>query len=406
MLDIKSFIADRVNLMESSEIREILELTEGKNVISLAGGLPDPKFFPVEELAQIANDVIREYGWKALQYSVTRGVREFRNELTKFMERTGIPGERPYNIIVTSGSQQALSLLSQILINPNDTVIVEKPTYLAAINVFKSVGARFEGVNIDENGMRVDELEMKLREMKKNNEKPKVVYTIPTAQNPSGVSMSNERREWLLELAEEYDFLIIEDDPYSHFMFEDTDKFEQLRAKDKYRVIYTSTMSKILAPGLRLGWVAAHPDIIDALETAKQNADLHTSTFNQLIAAEALKRGVVDTHIPKVKEAYRAKRDAMLESLEEHMSGLARWTKPVGGLFVFVYLDENVDTKEMLPVALSEGVAYVPGSAFYIDGSGRNTMRLNFSYPDIEEIREAIKRLAKVVKEYSSRASN
>ena len=402
MLDIKSFVADRVALMESSEIREILELTEGKNVISLAGGLPDPNYFPVNEMASIASEIIKEYGSRALQYSVTRGLREFRREIVKFMERSGTPGERPYNIIVTSGSQQALNLLAQILINPGEIVVVEKPTYLAAINVFKAVGAKFEGVPIDYDGMRVDILEEKLKELKAEGKRVKVVYTVPTAQNPSGVSMSNERRERLLELAEEYDFLVIEDDPYSHFMFEDID-FKRLRSKDKYRVIYTSTFSKILSPGLRLGWVAAHPDIIDAMETAKQNADLHTPTFNQLIATEALRRGVVDNHIPRVKEAYRKKRDAMLEALEEHMSDVANWTRPVGGLFIFVYLDENIDTKEMLPLALSAGVAYVPGSAFYIDGSGRNTMRLNFSYPSIEEIHSAIERLAKVVREYSDR---
>jgi len=399
LLDIKSFIADRVSLMESSEIREILELTEGKNVISLAGGLPDPKYFPTEELAEISAYVIKEYGARALQYSITRGLREFRKEIAAFMERTGTPGEMPYNIIVTSGSQQALNLLAQVLVNPGDIVVVEKPTYLAAINEFKSVGALFEGIPIDDDGMRTDILEERLKALKAEGKKVKVVYTVPTAQNPSGVSMSNERRSHLLELAEEYDFLIIEDDPYSHFMFEDVD-FKRLRSMDKYRVIYTSTFSKILAPGLRLGWVAAHPEVIDALEIAKQNADLHTPTFNQLIATEALKRGVVDRHIPKVKEAYKKKRDAMLNALEEYMDGAAKWTKPVGGLFVFVYLDENIDTKEMLPAALSAGVAYVPGSAFYVDGSGRNTMRLNFSYPDEEEIRVGIERLSQVVKSY------
>jgi len=399
LLDIKSFIANRVTLMESSEIREILELTEGKNVISLAGGLPDPKYFPTEELAEISSYIIKEYGSRALQYSITRGLREFRKEIANFMERTGTPGEMPYNIIVTSGSQQALNLLAQILVNPGDIVAVEKPTYLAAINEFKAFGARFEGIPIDDEGMRTDILEEKLKELKAEGKKVKVVYTVPTAQNPSGVSMSNDRRSHLLELAEEYDFLIIEDDPYSHFMFENVD-IKRLRSMDKYRVIYTSTFSKILAPGLRLGWVAAHPDIIDALEIAKQNADLHTPTFNQLLAAEALKRGVVDRHIPKVKEAYKKKRDTMLNALEKYMGGMARWTRPVGGLFIFVYLDENVDTKEMLPEALSAGVAYVPGSAFYVDGSGRNTMRLNFSFPSEEEIELGIQRLAEVVKRH------
>ncbi|NPA85168.1 MAG: PLP-dependent aminotransferase family protein [Crenarchaeota archaeon] len=387
--------------MESSEIREILELTEGKNVISLAGGLPDPKYFPTEELAEISSYVLKEYGWRALQYSVTRGLREFREEIARFMERTGTPGEMPYNIIVTSGSQQALNLLAQVLVNPGDIVAVEKPTYLAAINEFKAVGASFEGIPVDDEGMRVDLLEERLKILKAEGKRIKFVYTVPTAQNPSGVSMSNDRRSHLLELAEEYDFLIIEDDPYSHFMFEEVN-FKRLRSMDKYRVIYTSTFSKILSPGLRLGWVAAHPDVIDALEIAKQNADLHTPTFNQLLAAEALRRGVVDKHIPRVKEAYKRKRDVMLEALSEHMDGLARWTRPVGGMFIFAYLDENIDTKEMLPEALSAGVAYVPGSAFYVDGSGRNTMRLNFSYPSEEMIRMGIERLAEVVKRYAT----
>ncbi len=395
----KNFISKRVELMESSEIRRILELTEGGSIISLAGGLPDPNYFPTEELAELASEVIKEYGSRALQYSVTKGIAEFRKEIVNFMERHDLHGEKPYNIIVTSGSQQGLHLLAQILIDPGDVIVVENPTYLAAIKVFSAAGAVFEPIPMDMDGMRTDILEERLRKLRREGKRIKFVYTVPTAQNPTGISMSMHRRRHLIELAEEYDFLIVEDDPYSHFLFENVD-FKRLRAMNKERVIYVSTFSKILAPGLRLGWIAAHPEIINALDTAKQNADLHTPTFNQFLAAEALRRGIVDRHIPKVREVYKRKRDVMLEALEEHLSKWAKWTKPVGGMFIFVYLPEKIDTEEMLVTAVSKGVAYVPGHAFYVDGRGRNTMRLNFSYPTEEQIREAIKRLGEVVEEY------
>ncbi len=399
MLDLKNFISKRVELMESSEIRRILELTEGGSIISLAGGLPDPNYFPTEELAELASQVLKEYGSRALQYSITKGVIEFRREIVEFMERHDLRGERPYNIIVTSGSQQGLHLLAQILIDPGDVIAVENPTYLAAIKVFSAAGAVFEPIPMDMDGMRTDILEERLRKLRREGKKIKFVYTVPTAQNPTGISMSMHRRRHLIELAEEYDFLIVEDDPYSHFLFENVD-FKRLRAMNKERVIYVSTFSKILAPGLRLGWIAAHPDIIEALDTAKQNADLHTPTFNQVLAAEALRKRIVDRHIPRVREVYKRKRDVMLEALEEHLSEWATWTKPVGGMFIFAYLPEKIDAEEMLVAAVSKGVAYVPGHAFYVDGKGRNTMRLNFSYPTEEQIREAIKRLGEVVREY------
>jgi len=396
--DFKKFYAQRTKLMRVSEIRTILRVIEEKGVISFAGGLPDPNLFPKKELSEIASYVIREYGSAALQYSVTRGVTLFRKSLSYFMSTKGI-NVPPDNILVTTGSQQALDLIARALIDPGDIIAVELPTYLAALNAFRLSEPEFIGIPIDDDGMRVDILEEKLRELSSKGKKVKMVYTVPTAQNPSGVTMSQDRRKHLLELAEQYDFLIIEDDPYSHFLFEPIE-FKHLKAMDETgRVIYLSTFSKILAPGLRIGWVAAHEDIIAILERAKQNLDLHTPTLSQYIAMEAIKRGVVERYIPIMRETYKRKRNVMLDALEDHFPSGCRWTKPVGGMFIFAYLPESIDTKEMLLKAIDAGVAYVPGRAFFVDGSGWNTMRLNFSFPSEDKIIEGVKILGRVIRE-------
>jgi len=396
--DFKKFYAQRTRLMRVSEIRTILRVIEEKGVISFAGGLPDPNLFPKKELSEIASYVIREYGNAALQYSVTRGVTLFRKSLSYFMSTKGI-NVPPDNILVTTGSQQALDLIARALIDPGDIIAVELPTYLAALNAFRMSEPEFIGIPIDDEGMRVDVLEKKLRELSSRGKKVKMVYTVPTAQNPSGVTMSQDRRKHLLALAEQYDFLIIEDDPYSHFLFEPIE-FKHLKAMDETgRVIYLSTFSKILAPGLRIGWVAAHEDIIAILERAKQNLDLHTPTLSQYIAMEAIKRGVVERCIPIMRETYKRKRNVMLDALEDHFPSGCRWTKPVGGMFIFAYLPESIDTKEMLVKAIDAGVAYVPGRAFFVDGSGWNTMRLNFSFPSEDKIIEGVKILGRVIRE-------
>ena len=396
--DFKKFYAQRTRLMRVSEIRTILRVIEEKGVISFAGGLPDPNLFPKKELSEIASYVIREYGNAALQYSVTRGVTLFRKSLSYFMSTKGI-NVPPDNILVTTGSQQALDLIARALIDPGDIIAVELPTYLAALNAFRMSEPEFIGIPIDDEGMRVDILEEKLRELSSKGKKVKMVYTVPTAQNPSGVTMSQDRRKHLLELAEQYDFLIIEDDPYSHFLFEPIE-FKHLKAMDETdRVIYLSTFSKILAPGLRIGWVVAHEDIIAILERAKQNLDLHTPTLSQYIAMEAIKRGVVERYIPIMRETYKRKRNVMLNALEDHFPPGCRWTKPVGGMFIFAYLPESIDTKEMLLKAIDAGVAYVPGRAFFVNGSGWNTMRLNFSFPSEDKIIEGVKILGRVIRE-------
>lgn len=394
------FLSQETSKMKSSEIRDLLKLTEGKNVISLAGGLPDPATLPKEDIANITQDVLREYWKSALQYSPTAGVTEFRKVLADFSLLRGISGLSPDNLFVTTGSQEALYMISHLLLDPGDSVIVEAPTYLTAINAFKLRSPQFHGIPLESDGMNIEKLEDTLKKLKKENKKVKFIYTIPNAQNPGGVTMSFEKRKALIEIATQYDTLILEDDAYGHLIFEGENPPAVKSLDREGRVIYTSTMSKILAPGLRLGWVVAQEDFIREMELMKQDVDLHTSTFNQYIAMEAIKRGVIQNNLPKVKQIYRRKRDVMIESLNSNFPTSASWTKPIGGMFVFVTLDKKIDTMKMLDKSLASGVAYVPGSSFFHDGSGRNTMRLNYSFPSEEQISRGIEILGNVIKRF------
>lgn len=402
VVDYARFLSSDTQYMKASEIRELLKLVEGRKIISFAGGLPDPQTFPVDQLAEIAQSVIKELGSSALQYAPTKGVTLYRKELQDFLYRNrGIKTEID-NIMVTTGSQQALDIIARTLIDPGDVVIVEEPTYLAALNAFRIRRPRFVGVPVDDDGMKIDVLEEKLRKLRSEGTKPKLLYTVPIAQNPSGVTLSLERRKRLIELAEEYDFLIVEDDVYGLLVYDPSIDTTPLKALDKYdRVIYTGSFSKILAPGLRLGHIVAPKPLADVFERAKQSMDLHTPTLSQYIAAEALRRRVIENNLPRIRELYSAKRTAMVRALEENFRFWERiwFTKPVGGMFVWVKLNASIDTSQVLPKALDRGVAYVPGKSFYHDYSGIDTMRLNFSYPSIEAIERGIEILAQVYRE-------
>ena len=399
MPDYSRFMSSRVEGLEASEIREILKLLERPNIISLAGGLPDPSTFPRHEIAEIARRVIEEKGEAVLQYAPSRGVSEFIEAVRVFSDKFGLGVRRDDAILATVGSQEALYLAAEVMLDPGDYVIVENPTYLTAVKVFRYRGVRFIPVQLDEDGMDTVALEEVLRRVRSEGRRVKLAYLVPTFQNPTGVVMSNDRRRHLLELAEEYDFLILEDDPYGLIRFEDID-VKTLKALDRYgRVLYMSSFSKILSPGLRLGWIAGPEEIVSYLEKAKQHVNLHTSTLSQYIAAEAIRAGVIERNLPRIRELYRRKRDVMLEALEEYFPREARWTRPKGGFFIFVYLPEGIDAKRMLREAVERGVAYVPGESFYVDGSGSNTMRLNYSYPSVEAIREGVKRLGELLRE-------
>ncbi|MCU7786591.1 PLP-dependent aminotransferase family protein [Pyrobaculum sp. 3827-6] len=397
-MNIEQLVSSRTQFMTASEIRELLRWATA-DVISFGGGMPDPSTFPIEDIAKIVAYVLEAYPHKALQYGSTEGVLELRQEIAKFSESFRGIKARPENIIVTVGSQEALELLGRVFIDPGDVVITENPTYLAALQAWRVYQPRLVGVPMDEHGMVVEILEERVKQLKAEGARIKFIYTIPTAQNPSGLTMSQDRRKYLLEVAERFDLMIVEDDPYSYFLFESIE-VSPIKALDKSdRVIYLSTASKIFAPGFRLGWVIAREDVIKWFNLAKQSLNLNTSNFVQYIFAEGLRRNVVLKNLPHVRDLYKRKRDAMLAALETYMPPGVAWTKPSGGMFIWVTAPPHVDTKELLKTAVTQyKVAFVPGHGFFVDQSVRNAMRLNFTYPSFEQINEGIRRLAMAIK--------
>ncbi len=395
----------RVKKIRASEIRELLKLVKrSKDIISLAGGLPDPRYFPKEELAEIAREVIIKYGEYSLQYSETKGIYEVRKALSDFLYKTKGFKPDPEDIIVTSGSQEGIHMLAKAFVTPGDKVITESPTYLAALGAFRLAGADIVGIKIDDHGMRTIALEDTLKRLCALDIKPKFIYTIPVAQNPGGVTMSLDRKKHLLELASKYDLLVIEDDPYSFFIFDENADITSLKALDKEdRVIYMSTASKILAPGIRLGWLVTPKDLTRRMELLKQYIDLHSPTLNQYILAEAIKTGLIERHVRRIAKVYKEKRDAMVKALDEHFPEYTWYSRPIGGFFVFTYVfKEGFDAKKLMDLALKKyKVAYVPGQGFHPDGTGANSMRLNYSYPTVEQIWEGIRRLSQMIKEVS-----
>ncbi|MDK2914791.1 MAG: 2-aminoadipate transaminase, partial [Thermococcaceae archaeon] len=398
-LQFESYFSEKALKMKASEIRELLKLVETSDVISLAGGLPAPETFPVEVIKEITKEVLSKHADKALQYGTTKGFTPLRLALARWMEkRYGIPMSK-VEVMIVAGSQQALDLIGRVFIDPGDIVVVEAPTYLAALNAFKFYEPEFVSIPMDDDGMKVDLLEEKLKKLKAEGKRVKFVYTVSTFQNPAGVTMSLERRKHLIELASEYDFLIVEDNPYSELRYSGEPIPPIKHFDDEGRVIYLGTFSKIFAPGFRLGWVSAHPHFIRKMEIAKQAVDLCANPFGQVIAWKYVEDGHLDRHIPRVIEFYKPRRDAMLEALEEYMPEGVRWTKPDGGMFIWVTLPEGIDTKLMMEKAVAKGVAYVPGEAFFAHRDVKNTMRLNFTYVPEEKIREGVRRLAEVIEE-------
>lgn len=393
--------AQRTERMSGSVIRELLKLTEQGDIISFAGGLPAPEVFPVERVAEAAARVLGEQGRQALQYSATEGYGPLREMLARHTARYSLHITLD-NVLVTSGSQQALDLLGKIFINPGDHVLTESPTYLGALQAWNAYGAEYVTVRMDEHGMVTDELEAALRTG------PKFIYVLPNFQNPGGTTLALERRKRLVALADRYGVPIVEDDPYGQLRFEGehlppvavVDERALHKGETSYsgNVIYLSTFSKILAPGLRLGWVVAPTDVIAKLAQAKQGADLHTSTFTQMVAYEVARGGFLDAHVRRIRDVYRERRDVMLDAMKAHFPDGASWTRPQGGLFLWVTLPESLDAADLLVKAIEHKVAFVPGAAFHPCGGGDNTFRLNFSNATPEKIREGIARLGTVLK--------
>ena len=384
----------------ASDIRELLKLTARPDMISFAGGLPDPNLFPVHKYAMAMERVMEYHGPQALQYSTTEGLTELREELVKRCEQEGIACPAGIeNIILTTGSQQALDLIGIMLINPGDTVLVEGPSYLGALQAFSLRAPRYEAVEMDGDGLRIDLLEEKLAQLKKEGRRPKFLYTVPTFQNPAGVTLSLERRKALLEIAEREDFLIVEDDPYGKLRFRG-EALPTLKSLDRNgRVILLRTFSKTLAPGLRTGYVVGAPELLRRIVILKQAADLCSPAMTQYIIMEMLKTGAMEEYIQRVIEVYRHKEEVMMATLQARLGNSpVQWNEPDGGMFFWVTLPEGTDAEAMLAEALEVGVAYVKGAAFYTEGvSGRNCFRLNFSQPSPARIETGINRLADII---------
>jgi 2-aminoadipate transaminase len=388
--------ADRTSSMLSSEIRDLLAVTARPDIISMAGGLPYTQAFDPEVILRIVRRVLADDYAAALQYGPTDGYAPLKHNLVEIMREEGT-NCFPEDIMITNGAQQALEMIAKIFLNPGDHIVVEAPSYVGALNSFLSYQPQIHTVPMDDEGLEPDRLRELLRKLTARGEQIKFIYTIPNFQNPAGITLSSQRRLALIEAARDYDCLIVEDNPYGMLRFEGS-AHPTLRSLDAERVIYLGTLSKIFSAGMRIGWVAAPHPILNKLLLAKQAADLCSSSFTQRIAhiyfSEEDWRGQVERLIG----IYRTRCHGMLAAMDEHLSGLARWTRPQGGFFLWVTLPEFVKTSEMLASAIEMKVAYVPGSGFFPYQGGGNCMRLNYSYADDETAEEGIKRLAKVIK--------
>ena len=395
--------AEAVKKIQSSAIRELLKFSTTPEIISFAGGLPDPDLFPVREFRELCKTLL-DPKWfsETLQYGPTQGLPEVLETLALWLSRKERFSISPdYECIITTSSQQALSLIGQIFINPNDIIICGLPTYLGALQAFQSVGAKLIGVPIEDDGWNIEYLKDKLKRLP--IQKTKLFYVVPDFQNPTGIQWSLEKRKQLLKLAERYNVIIVEDAPYR--WISDNLLPPTIKSLDttNQRVIFLFTFSKILAPALRLALVVAPQKIIEKLIILKQATDLCTSSFTQLLTAKFIEFYNLDLHIQVLCNAYTQKRLAMLARLKKELGGISsvKWTKPQGGLFLFLTLPEKIDTQEMLTVASKRKVVYVPGKNFFCDPTiGHNTLRLNFSYPSIEQIKQGITILSQVIREF------
>ena len=397
MVNLDRLYSDRVGKMRKSEIRELLKVAQDPEVISFAGGLPSPKSFPIDDLQSIVHSVLQHHGKDALQYGSTEGLPVLREVIAERAIKDGMKNITKDNVIITSGSQQALDIVGKLFLNPGDTAIVGLPSYLGGINAFRTYESNLVGVPVDKDGMNMDLLEEKILDLEKNDIHPKFIYTIPTFQNPAGVVLSESRRKKMIDIALEHDLLIIEDDPYGKLRF-DISAMKSIKALDDENcVVYMSTFSKILAPGFRLAWMIASDDVMRKVAVCKQALDLCSSTFGQFIANEFMRSGSMDLHIMRIIEMYKPKRDTMMNAMKEYFPEGYECNRPKGGMFAWVTLPKGIDTEIMFLDAIKQKVAYVHGKAFHVDGGGGRSMRLNFSYPTNEQIDEGMKRLGSVI---------
>ncbi|MGB2578858.1 2-aminoadipate transaminase [Elusimicrobium simillimum] len=400
MKDYSHLYSDVVKRAKASVIRELLKMTGDPEIISFAGGLPDPTAFPYEKVQEVFCEVLKNDGKRALQYGATEGSHKLKAQLVKWLKAEEDIDLEDKNIIITSASQQALDMVGRIFINPGDHIVVTNPSYLGALQAFNSCAAAMVGADTDDDGVIPESLEACLAKLKAEGKVCKFVYLIPDFQNPTGTTIGQDRRVKILEIIKKYNTILIEDSPYRQVRFEGTapDTFYKLD-KGEGNVITLFTFSKTFVPGFRLGYVAGDENVIRQFTILKQSMDLCTPEVLQLATAKYMEKGYLKTHINHVVAIYKEKLGIMLGCLEEYMPKGVKWTRPQGGLFLWVEVPANIDTEKMFPTAIKNKVAYVIGSAFYYDGNVKNNMRLNFSYATHDEIREGIKRLAATIKD-------
>jgi 2-aminoadipate transaminase len=386
-----SIFADRMFAVHKSFIREILKVTDDPEIISFAGGLPNPRLFPVRELSEAAKKVLDEYGPSVLQYSITEGHLPLREYVSRRYAKRGV-NVSPEEILIINGSQQGLDLAGKIFLNKGDEVLVERPTYLAALQSFGMYEPVFNSVTLEEDGPDLRSLEDALK-----GKASKIFYTVPNFQNPTGISYSREKRQGVADLLTGKDTFFIEDDPYGELRFKGQDE-PSMKNFLGDKAILLGSFSKIVSPGVRLGWICAQEEIMEKLIVVKQASDLHSGCLSQRVVYQFLMDNEIDDHITRIREAYGAQRDLMLKVIEETFPEGVKYTKPEGGMFLWVTLPAGFSSLELFHRAIEEKVAFVPGQAFFADGSGGNTMRLNFSNSDPERIVEGITRLSKSVK--------
>ena len=390
--------ARRTQGMRSSAMRDLMAITERPEVISLAGGLPDTSTFPPDSYAAIMQRVAAESCAKALQYGPTEGLAAVKGCIVEVMAEEGTPVD-PDEILVTTGGQQVIDLVCKTLIDPGDVVVAEAPTYPGAIPAFSAYEADVVQVGLDADGMRIDELEETLDRLEREGRRPKFIYTIPNFQNPAGVTMSLPRRKRLVEVAAERELLVLEDNPYGLLRYEGS-PLPTLRSLDGGAfVIYLGTFSKILSPGVRLGWAAAPRPVLEKMNVGKQGVDLCSSSMTQFFVAAYFEGGRWQDYLVSLASIYRRRRDVMLGALAESFGPEASWTRPQGGLFLWATLPDYLDTTDLLARALQENVAFVPGRAAYLDGRGGSSMRLNFSGVSDDAIREGVRRIGEIIRE-------
>ncbi len=396
-------LSSRMENAKPSFVREILKVANRKDIISFAGGLPDPSLFDLEGIKEATQTALSKAPQAALQYGPTDGYIGFKEQVAKVMQTRDVPSLNLEQMLITTGSQQGIDLISKIMLDPNDVVLVERPAYLAAVQVFELYQANLMGIEQDANGIQIEDVERAILECKKAGKRPKFLYTVSTFGNPSGSTLTLDRRQALLEIAVREQLLIVEDDPYSELRFAGENipplyaLTKDVAGSSEY-VVYMSTLSKFVAPGLRLGWMLVPSGLMQPLTIVKQAADLHSSSFAQYVAAAYLETGRLEAQLPKIRAKYGEKGQAMIRALEQTIpKGILEFNAPSGGMFLWVKMAEGVDTMQLSSKAIEQNVIFVPGVGFFPDTKRTNYLRLSFATPSIEQIEEGVKRFARAV---------